>query len=63
MRVPLPTVSIVDFVFEVEKETTAEEVNKVLKEASENELKGILRLFRRAISIYRIIREIHVLPL
>jgi len=42
MRVPTPTVSIVDFVCEVEKETTAEEVNRVLKEASENELKGIL---------------------
>jgi len=42
MRVPTPTVSIVDFVCEVEKETTAEEVNRVLKEASEKELKGIL---------------------
>ena len=42
MRVPTPTVSIVDVVFEVEKPTTAEEVNKALKDASENELKGIL---------------------
>ena len=39
---PVPTVSMVDVVFEVEKETTAEEVNKVLKEASEGKLKGIL---------------------
>lgn len=42
MRVPTPTVSVVDVVFEVEKSTTAEEVNKVLKEAAEGELKGIL---------------------
>jgi glyceraldehyde 3-phosphate dehydrogenase len=43
LRVPTPTVSIVDFVAEVEKETTAEEVNYVLKKASQREdLKGIL---------------------
>jgi len=42
MRVPTPTVSVVDVVFEVERPTTAEEVNQVLKEAAEGELKGIL---------------------
>lgn len=42
MRVPTPTVSIVDVVFEVEKSTTAEEVNKALREASEGDMKGIL---------------------
>ncbi|MTI66388.1 MAG: type I glyceraldehyde-3-phosphate dehydrogenase [Firmicutes bacterium] len=42
MRVPTPTVSVVDIVFEVKKNTTAEEVNDVLRKASENELKGIL---------------------
>jgi glyceraldehyde 3-phosphate dehydrogenase len=42
MRVPTPTVSVVDVVFEVEKATTAEEVNKVLKEASEGAMKGVL---------------------
>lgn len=42
LRVPTPNVSIVDLVVEVGKNTTVEEVNKVLKEASENELKGIL---------------------
>jgi glyceraldehyde 3-phosphate dehydrogenase len=42
MRVPTPTVSVVDVVFEVEKATTAEEVNRVLKEASEGAMKGIL---------------------
>ncbi|MDR7870573.1 MAG: type I glyceraldehyde-3-phosphate dehydrogenase [Tissierellaceae bacterium] len=42
VRVPVATVSMVDVTFEVEKPTTAEEVNRVLREASENELKGIL---------------------
>jgi glyceraldehyde 3-phosphate dehydrogenase len=37
-----PNVSLVDLVVEVEKETTAEDVNKAFKEASENDLKGIL---------------------
>lgn len=42
MRVPLPTVSVVDLVLEVNQETTAEEVNAVLQNKAENELKGIL---------------------
>ncbi|MCF6466644.1 type I glyceraldehyde-3-phosphate dehydrogenase [Clostridium sp. Cult2] len=42
IRVPVPTVSIVDVTFEVEKATTAEEVNAAFKKASEGELKGIL---------------------
>ena len=42
LRVPVATVSMVDVVFEVEKETTVEEVNGMLKEASENKLNGIL---------------------
>lgn len=43
MRVPTPTVSVVDVTFEVEKSTTAEEVNKALKEASQSEkMDGIL---------------------
>jgi len=42
MRVPTPTVSIVDIVFELAKPATAEEINKALKEAAEGELKGIL---------------------
>jgi len=42
IRVPTPTVSLVDLVAEVEKETTVEEVNAVLKEAAEGSLKGIL---------------------
>ncbi len=42
VRVPTPNVSLVDVVINVEKETTTEEVNKVLKEAANGELKGIL---------------------
>jgi glyceraldehyde 3-phosphate dehydrogenase len=42
MRVPTPTVSVVDFVAELEKTVSAEEVNAVYKEAAEGKLKGIL---------------------
>jgi glyceraldehyde 3-phosphate dehydrogenase len=42
LRVPTPTVSIVDAVFEVEKGTTAEEVNAALKAAADGPMKGIL---------------------
>ncbi len=42
LRVPTPTVSIVDAVFEVEKATTAADVNAALKGASEGSMKGIL---------------------
>ena len=42
VRVPLANASLTDCVFEVEKETTAEEVNAYLKAAAEGELKGIL---------------------
>ena len=43
LRVPTPVVSIVDFVCEVKKETSAEEVNYILKKSSEKEeLRGIL---------------------
>ena len=43
MRVPTPNVSVVDLVAEVEKKTTAEEVNAAFKEAAENGLRGILQ--------------------
>ncbi len=42
MRVPTPNVSVVDFVTELAKPATAEEINNALKTASEGELKGIL---------------------
>ncbi|AFV01623.1 NAD-dependent glyceraldehyde-3-phosphate dehydrogenase [Dehalobacter sp. UNSWDHB] len=42
VRVPTPNVSLVDFVVNVSKVTTKEEVNAKLKQAAEGELKGIL---------------------
>ena len=42
MRVPTPDVSVVDFVAVLKKDTTAQEVNSALKQASENGLRGIL---------------------
>ena len=42
VRVPTPNVSLVDVVINVEKETTTEEVNRVLKDAANEEMKGIL---------------------
>lgn len=42
IRVPTPNVSLVDVVFQLEKTTTAEEVNAALKRAAESELKGVL---------------------
>ncbi|BBC25752.1 ArsJ-associated glyceraldehyde-3-phosphate dehydrogenase [Pseudanabaena sp. ABRG5-3] len=42
VRVPLLNASLTDCVFEVERETTIEEVNQLLKTAAEGELKGIL---------------------
>jgi glyceraldehyde 3-phosphate dehydrogenase len=42
MRVPTPTVSIVDFVAALEKAVSAEEVNAAYKKAAEGKLKGIL---------------------
>jgi glyceraldehyde 3-phosphate dehydrogenase len=42
LRVPTPTVSIVDFSCTVEKATTKEEVNAAFKAAAEGPLKGVL---------------------
>jgi glyceraldehyde-3-phosphate dehydrogenase type I len=44
IRVPTPTVSIVDVVLQVEKQATKEDVNKALKKASSGRLKGILEV-------------------
>ncbi len=44
MRVPTPNVSVVDLVAEVEKKTTADEVNAAFKDAAANSLRGILHL-------------------
>ncbi len=42
VRVPLLNASLTDIVFELERETTAEEVNAAFKAAAEGKLKGIL---------------------
>jgi glyceraldehyde 3-phosphate dehydrogenase len=42
VRVPLLNASLTDMVFELERETTAEEVNAAFKAAAEGPLKGIL---------------------
>jgi glyceraldehyde 3-phosphate dehydrogenase len=42
MRVPTPDGSVVDLVAEVEKSTSAEDINAAMKKAAEGELKGIL---------------------
>jgi glyceraldehyde 3-phosphate dehydrogenase len=42
VRVPTPTVSLVDLTVNVEKSTNADEVNSLMKQAAGGELKGIL---------------------
>jgi len=41
-RVPVPTVSLCDFVADLDKQVTIDQVNKVFKTAAEGKLKGIL---------------------
>ncbi len=42
IRVPTPNVSLIDFKFTTLKPTTAEEINKLISQASEGYLKGVL---------------------
>jgi len=49
VRVPLLNASITDCVFEVDRETTVEEVNALFKTAAEGPLKGILGYETRAL--------------
>lgn len=42
LRVPVPNVSVVDLVADVERATSVEEVNAALRAAAEGELKGIM---------------------
>ena len=42
LRVPTPTVSVVDFVAEVERSTTAQELNAAFEKAANGPMKGIL---------------------
>jgi len=41
-RVPVPTVSLCDFVADLNKEVTVEQINKAFKDAANGKLKGIL---------------------
>ncbi|MCK5236938.1 MAG: type I glyceraldehyde-3-phosphate dehydrogenase, partial [Deltaproteobacteria bacterium] len=43
VRVPVPTVSLVDLVCELEKDTTEEEINNAIKKAAEGDMKGVLQ--------------------
>lgn len=43
IRVPTPNVSVVDLVAELQKDTTAEEINAALKNSAEGPMKGILQ--------------------
>ena len=42
VRAPVPTGSVVDLVFQVSQETSAEEINAAMKQAAEGPLEGIL---------------------
>jgi glyceraldehyde 3-phosphate dehydrogenase len=44
LRVPTATVSIIDLTCEVERETSAEEINDAMRKASEGRMKGILEV-------------------
>ena len=61
IRVPTPNVSVVDLVVDLKKETTAEEVNRVLKSYADGKLKGILAfaknpLFPLTLTVTRTLR-------
>ncbi len=42
VRVPTPTGSLVDLTVQLKKDATIEEINKLMKEAAEGEMKGVL---------------------
>jgi glyceraldehyde 3-phosphate dehydrogenase len=42
MRVPVADGSVVDFTLELERDTTVEEINDVMKQAAEGPMRGIL---------------------
>ncbi len=54
VRVPTPNVSLVDLTFETEKATSVEEINQVVREAADGELKGILAVLGRAAGLDRL---------
>lgn len=59
LRVPVSNGSIVDIVLTLKKEVTKEEVNQVLKDSSNEELKGIMTYTEEPIVSSDIIGESH----
>jgi glyceraldehyde 3-phosphate dehydrogenase len=59
IRVPVITGSVTDFVCEVEKEATIEEINKLFKAAAKKELKGVLEYTEEPIVSSDIIGNTH----
>jgi len=42
IRVPTPNVSVVDLTFDAGKDTSVEEINKIMSDAANGELKGVM---------------------
>ena len=59
IRVPTPTVSLVDLVVEVEKEADIDKINQAYKEASEGPLKGILKYSEEALVSKDFVKDNH----
>ncbi len=59
MRVPVKDASVVDFVAEVEKEATVEEINAAMKKAAESRMKGIMEYTEEPIVSVDIIGNPH----
>jgi glyceraldehyde 3-phosphate dehydrogenase len=54
VRVPTPNVSLVDFKFIAKRETSAKEVNDLIRDAANGKLKGILGLHGREAGLVRL---------
>jgi len=59
IRVPVPNASLVDFVAELDREVTVEELNATFKKAAERELKGILQYIEEPVVSSDIIGNPH----
>ena len=57
LRVPTPTVSIVDFVAELKTKTTTEELRAVLCEAARKQLKGIMACEESPLEFTQVLRD------
>ena len=59
MRVPVPTGSVTDFVANIKKSATADEINAAYKEAAENGLRGIMEYTEEPLVSSDIIKNPH----